>query len=182
MQSIKVAEAPARVRRPLVAAKALAFWGAALVVIALDQATKAVVRSSLARGESWPDEDWLLKIKHITNSGAAFGQLQDQTTFLIVMAFVGLAAIYLYYRNPPFQHWAASVAVGMMLGGAAGNLIDRIRVGRVTDFIKPEHYPAFNVADSSIFLGVCVILLGYLWTERQNAKAATTHEDAPPDG
>lgn len=180
MQSVEAAEAP-RVRRPLVALRPLAFWGAAAVVIALDQATKAIVRSTLARGESWPDEGWLLKIKHVTNSGAAFGILQDQTTFLIIMAVVGLAAIYLYYRNPPFDHWLGAAAVGMMLGGAAGNLIDRVRAGRVTDFIKPEHYPAFNIADSSIFIGVSIVLLGYLWLERRDARPAAS-EDTPADG
>jgi len=180
MQSVEAAEAPPVSRGTSPAGKALAFWGAALTVVALDQATKTAVRTWLDRGESWPDESWPLKLKHVTNSGAAFGQLQDQTTFLIVMACIGVVALYLYYRNPPFQHWLASVAVGLMLGGAAGNLIDRIRAGRVTDFVKPDNFPAFNVADSAINVGVAIILIGYLWFEQR--KREPSNEDAPTDG
>jgi len=141
----------------------LLFWGAAISVIALDQAAKALVRLSLDRGESWPGPDWPLRIRHVTNTGAAFGILQDQTAFLIVTATIGLAAIYLYYRYPPFDHWVGPIAIGMMLGGAAGNLIDRVRVGRVTDFIDVGWFPAFNVADSSISIGIAVILIGYVF-------------------
>ncbi len=173
MQSVETTEAPpSRFSHPL--ARGFLFWGAALIVIALDQGTKAVIRSSLERGESWPGADWLLRIRYVTNTGAAFGILQDQTFFLIGMAFIGLAAIYLYYRYPPFEHGVVPIAIGMMLGGAAGNLIDRIRVGRVTDFIDFRFWPAFNVADSSISIGIVVLLAGYvfLWPGSQ---------DRPPD-
>jgi len=143
--------------------KRLLFWGAALAVIALDQFTKAMVRTALDRGESWPDADWPLRIRYVTNSGAAFGILQDQTTFLIGTALIGLTAIYLYYRYPPFDHWVVPIAIGLMLGGAVGNLIDRIRVERVTDFVDVGWFPAFNVADSSITIAVVVLLLGYVF-------------------
>lgn len=163
------------------------FWGAALGVVALDQATKSVVRATLDRGESWPDPDWPVRIRYVTNTGAAFGILEDQTLFLIVMAFVGLAAIYLYYRYPPFDHPIVPVAIGMLLGGASGNLIDRIRLGEVTDFIDFPSYPAFNVADSSITVGIAIIILGYLLLtpERKSDRPATTHaadENAGADG
>lgn len=178
MQAIEINEAaPPAARRSL---RGFAFWAAALLVVGADQATKGIVRGSLERGESWPDADWPLKIRHITNSGAAFGILQDQTAFLIVMAVIGLGAIYLYYRNPPFEHWLSAVAIGMMLGGALGNLIDRVRMGHVTDFIDPDRYPAFNVADSSIFVGVSVLILGYLWSEQQ--RKPKPDENAPTDG
>jgi signal peptidase II len=165
-------------------AGAAVFWGAALVVIFLDQLTKSIVRASLERGESWPDPDWPVKIRHITNSGAAFGILQEQTAFLIVMATIGLVAIYLYYRNPPFDHWIASAAIGLMLGGALGNLIDRVRLGRVTDFVDFDRYPAFNVADSAIFVGVTILIGGYLWTEsrKNDGTPDRPNEDAPADG
>ena len=172
MHSAETTEAPpSRFGHPL--ARGLLFWGAALVVVALDQATKAIVRSSLDRGESWPDADWLLRIRYVTNTGAAFGILEDQTFFLIIMAFIGLAAIYLYYRYPPFEHGIVPIAIGMMLGGAAGNLIDRIRVGRVTDFVDFRFWPAFNVADSSISIGIVVLLAGYvfLWPGAQDQPA-----------
>ncbi|MEX0681934.1 MAG: signal peptidase II [Dehalococcoidia bacterium] len=154
-----------------------AFWVAAAVVVALDQATKTVVRSTLERGEAWPSEDWPVRIKHVTNTGAAFGILEDQTAFLIVMACIGLAAIYVYYRNPPFNHWTATLGIGMLLGGAAGNLIDRVRVGRVTDFIDFPNFPSFNVADSSINVGVAIIVIGYLLFEMRNEQTPPADED-----
>jgi signal peptidase II len=137
------------------------FWAAAGTVIALDQLTKGLVRALLDRGESWPRADWPVHIRYVTNTGAAFGILRDQTAFLTVMALIGLAAIYLYYRYPPFDHLIAPIAIGMMLGGAIGNLIDRLRLGRVTDFIDLPHYPEFNVADSSISVGIIILIVGY---------------------
>lgn len=157
-----------------------AFWVAAAMVVALDQATKAGIRTWLERGEAWPGEDWPVRIKHVTNSGAAFGILQGETMFLIVMALIGLGAIYLYYRFPPFDHWAATLGIGMMLGGAAGNLIDRVRVGRVTDFVDVGDFPAFNVADASINIGVAIVILGYLWFEARKPEEAQP-EPAVPD-
>jgi signal peptidase II len=188
MQTISQAEAEAPPSPPArrVSGRTLAFWGVALSVVALDQLTKTIVRATLDVGESWPDAGWILRIRNVTNSGAAFSSLQDQTVFLIVMTLVGLAAIYLYYRNPPFDHWISAVAIGMMLGGASGNLIDRIRVGRVTDFISFSHFPTFNVADSSISIGVTTIIIGYLLFGERPAEPeqepAPVHEDAPSDG
>jgi signal peptidase II len=164
MQTLEAAEeatSPPEVIRPRT--RRLLFWGAALSVIFLDQLTKTIVRTGLDRGESWPDADWAIRIRYVTNTGAAFGILQDQTIFLIVMAVIGLGAIYLYYRYPPFDHWVVPIAIGMMLGGAIGNLIDRVRVGRVTDFLDVGFWPAFNVADSSISIAIAILLIGYVF-------------------
>ena len=154
--------------------RGMLFWGMAALIVALDVATKSLVRGGLERGESWPDADWPVRIRYVTNSGAAFGILQDQTIFLVVMAFIGLGAIYLYYRYPPFEHGVVPIAIGMMLGGAAGNLLDRVtHHGRVTDFIDFRFWPAFNVADSSISVGIVVLLAGYLllWPGPQEPAA-----------
>lgn len=154
-----------------------AFWGAAAVVLAADQATKSIIRATMDRGDIWPSDDWPVRIKHVTNSGAAFGILEGQTAFLIVMAFIGLAAIYVYYRYPPFEHWVATLAIGMMLGGAVGNLTDRIARDRVTDFIDFPRFPAFNVADSSITVGVAIIIIGYLLLEARKKAPAPSDAD-----
>ncbi|MFQ5473431.1 MAG: signal peptidase II, partial [Dehalococcoidia bacterium] len=74
-------------------------------MIVLDQATKTLVRSLLERGESWPDAGWDIRIRYVTNTGAAFGIFEGQTLFLTAMALIGLVAIYLYYRFPPFDHF-----------------------------------------------------------------------------
>lgn len=151
------------------------FFGSATAIVALDQLTKALVRTFMERGESWPDPDWILKLRYVTNSGAAFGILQDQTTFLIVMAFIGLIAIYLYYRFPPFDHWIVPLAIGLMLGGALGNLIDRVLHGEVTDFVDPRRFPAFNVADSAINVGIAIVIIGYLLIGQKQ------HSQPPPE-
>jgi signal peptidase II len=134
------------------------FFLIAAAVVALDQSTKAIVRARLDVGEAWPDRDWVLNIVHVTNSGAAFGILEGQTMFLVVTSLIGVAAIVLYYVFPPMEHGLLRVALGLQLGGAAGNLIDRIRLGEVTDFINFDFWPAFNVADSCISIGVVTIL------------------------
>lgn len=177
MQPAEATEPIAR-RVPPAPLKPLLFWGAAFIVLVLDQATKTIVRASLDRGESWPDPDWPVRIRYVTNSGAAFGILEDQTVFLIVMAFIGIAAIYLYYRYPPFDHWVVPIAIGMLLGGAAGNLFDRVRLGEVTDFIDFTRYPAFNVADSSITIGIATIVIGYLLLAPRSNPAGPSHPPA----
>ena len=154
----------------------LAFFLIAAAVITLDQFTKWLVRSNLGLYESWP-RDGTVSIIHVVNSGAAFGILQGQTPFLIVTSLLGLGAILLYYVYPPMDHGIIRVALGMQLGGAIGNLIDRVRLGEVTDFIHVGSFPTFNVADSSITTSIVVVLLFFVF---QEAEAAKQREPAPP--
>jgi signal peptidase II len=152
------------------------FFLVAAAVIALDQATKALVRGGLAVGESWPNDGWLVKITHVTNSGAAFGILQGQGVFLTVTAFVAIAAIVVYYAFPPLEHGFLRLALALQLGGAIGNLLDRLRFGEVTDFIDFPHYPQFNVADSSIVIGLAVIF-GFFVLHEGNLREQTDGDD-----
>jgi signal peptidase II len=137
------------------------FFLIAAAVFALDQLTKALVRNNLQLGESWPSDDWLVRITHVTNSGAAFGILQGQGLFLTVTAVIAIGVIVFYYATPALDHGLLRLALGLQLGGAVGNLVDRVRFGEVTDFFHFPHYPAFNIADSSIVIGM-VILVGFL--------------------
>jgi len=139
----------------------LLFFSTAAAALALDQVSKHVVRATLEQGDSFP-ESWPVRFVHVANTGAAFGILQEQNAFLVVTTVIGVAAILLYYWYPPFEHAIMTVAVGMILGGAIGNLSDRLRLGEVTDFIDFPHYPAFNVADSSIVVGVAVLVILFL--------------------
>ena len=148
----------------------LVFFVIAGLVVALDQLTKYLVRANLALGESVPEEG-PLRITYVTNTGAAFGILLGQTLFLVVTTIFGLAAIVLYYLYPPMEHGVLRVALGLQLGGAFGNLADRVRLGRVTDFIDVGAWPAFNVADSSIVVGVGIIIGFFLLAERQHRRA-----------
>ena len=140
------------------------FFLIAAAVVVLDQLTKYAVRSSLSLGESFP-EDGFFRITYVTNTGAAFGVLKGQSAFLIITTFFGLAAIILYYVYPPLEHGVLRMALGLQLGGAIGNLTDRVRLGRVTDFIDVGPWPSFNVADSSIVVGVAVILAFFVLSE-----------------
>ena len=124
------------------------------------------MRNNLAIGESWPNDDWLVKITHVTNTGAAFGILQGQGVFLTMTAVVAIAAIVFYYAFPPLEHGLLRIALGLQLGGAVGNLLDRVRFGEVTDFFHFPHYPAFNIADSSIVIGLFVIV-GFFILQRE---------------
>jgi signal peptidase II len=131
----------------------------ASVVVAVDQVTKALVRSRLAVGEAWPSSDALLAISHVENSGAAFGILQGAGSWLLAVTVLGVAAVLIYLWRVPPRNSLYLTALAFILGGAVGNLIDRATKGSVTDFIDPTHYPAFNIADSSIVVGVCAIVV-----------------------
>jgi signal peptidase II len=155
----------------------LAFFLIAAAVVALDQFTKELVRDNLRYAEVWDREFGPLRIIHVWNSGAAFGILQGQTPFLIVMSIFGLGAIALYYVYPPMDHGIIRVALGMQLGGAVGNLIDRVRLGHVTDFIDVGDFPTFNVADSCISISITIVL-GFFFLEELKASKARAAEDA----
>ena len=158
--------------------KDAAFFSIALVIIAADQFTKWLVRSNLGLYEAWPSQDSYIRIIHVTNSGAAFGILQGQTPFLLITSTLGLAAIVLYYIFPPMEHGLIRLALGMQLGGAIGNLIDRVRVGEVTDFVDVGGFPTFNVADASISVSIAAVLLFFAMQGDQ--LGASRDEDEPP--
>ncbi len=144
----------------------LLFFALAAGIVAADQFTKWLVRSNLRLGETWPDNsDQFIRIIHVVNSGAAFGILQGQTFFLIITSLLGLGAIILYYVFPPMDHGIIRLALGMQLGGAIGNFIDRVRMGEVTDFIDVGGFPTFNIADASISISITAVLLFFVLQE-----------------
>ena len=134
-----------------------------LLVIAADQLSKIWIRSNLAIGESLP-ETGLFRLIHVPNTGAAFGLFQGQSLPLTIVAIVGIVVLlifvlFIYRRYPFLNDKLGKPALGLILGGTVGNLIDRLRLGYVTDFIDIGIWPAFNIADSAITVGV--ILLAY---------------------
>lgn len=164
----------------------LIFFGIAVSIVILDQFTKWLVRTNLDYGEVWPDDGALLtigsitvRIIHVTNSGAAFGILQGQTTFLIVTSMLGLAAILLYYIYPPMDHGLIKIALGMQLGGAIGNFIDRVRFGEVTDFVDVGSFPTFNVADSAISISIVTVLIFFVTQDLEPRPRAPEASRAP---
>ena len=152
---------------------------AGLIVI-LDQWTKTLVRQSLSLGETWMPVEWLepyVRVVNWHNTGAAFGIFQQGGLIFTILAIVVTIFILYYFPQVPRKDWPLRVAMGMQLGGALGNLTDRLRFGAVTDFISVGKFPVFNVADSSISVGVAVLILGVWISER---KAKKENEEEPP--
>ncbi|MFN8413615.1 MAG: signal peptidase II [Anaerolineales bacterium] len=162
----------------------LTLFGVAGIVIALDQWTKWLVRENLPFQTSWLP-DWLLwlspyaRIVHWYNSGAAFGMFQQGGMVFTILAFIVIGAIIYYYPGVDPADWTLKLAMGLQLGGAAGNLLDRLLVGKVTDFISISVFPVFNIADASISIGVVVLLLGVWYKEWQEKKAKKMNEEIP---
>ena len=139
---------------------------AAILVVAIDQFTKTWIRSSLDIGQSIP-ETGFFRLTHIRNSGAAFGLFQGQSELLTIVALAGIAVLLLYaflaHRRLPFTNSVfIKIALGLILGGTVGNLIDRLRFGYITDFVDVSIWPAFNAADSAIVVGVILFVYSLL--------------------
>jgi signal peptidase II len=139
-----------------------------LAILLLDQGTKALVRERLPLHESVTVIPGFLDFTHVRNTGAAFGflNLSDfayKTPLLITIALVGLVGVALYSASLQRHQLLARVGLALIVGGAAGNLIDRILLGHVVDFVDAYwgtwHFWAFNVADSAISIGVALMLL-----------------------
>lgn len=141
-------------------------------VIAVDQWTKWLVRSHLPVGADWSPWPWLTpyaRILHVYNTGVSFGMFQNLgPLFTVLIACVAAAIIY-YFPRVPASDWTLRLALGLLLGGALGNLIDRVTLGHVTDFIYVGNFAVFNIADACINVGVAVFLLG-LWLQDRNKK------------
>jgi signal peptidase II len=153
----------------------LSFSGA---LILLDQLTKTWVRDNLPYGEQWMPWDWLApyaRILHWRNTGAAFGMFQGGATFFLILGFIVTGLIIYYFPQVPRTDKLFRFALSFQLAGAVGNLIDRVRLGHVTDFISVGNFAVFNVADSAISVGTALLLLGvYLAERKEKALAAQT--------
>ena len=145
---------------------------AAIAVAALgaDQLTKFLIRSNMRIGESWPEEGFL-RLTHGTNTGSAFGLFQDQTLLLTIASVVAIVFVFLFYRTDGGYTWLSWLTFGLILGGASGNLIDRLVAGRVTDFIDVGPWPIFNIADSSIVVGITLLCASMILRRDKPADA-----------
>jgi signal peptidase II len=158
---------------------------AALVLLA-DQVAKHLVATRLEVGQPWNPVSWLapiLSITHVTNTGVAFGLLQGLGNIFVIAHVVAAVAIIVYSHSLPPGQWALRTALGLALGGALGNLIDRVRQGYVVDFIDVNfwpftEFPVFNVADSSIVVGVALLIGLLMWEERQEQLKQQAAEGA----
>jgi signal peptidase II len=125
-------------------------------VVAVDQAVKALVRSQIAVGER-VDVIPGVHLEHVLNSGVAFGFFAGGGWLLVLIGAVALIALLAFFGSH-LTRPLAWLPTGLLIGGAAGNLLDRLRAGAVTDFVKLPHWPAFNVADVAITVGVLALV------------------------
>jgi signal peptidase II len=136
-----------------------------LAAVAADQLTKHIVTGHLALddgihviGPFW--------IHHVQNSGIAFGLFSRATAVVIVLTTIAVAWMLLFFLRSGARHPVLPVALGLVIGGSVSNLLDRVRLGYVTDFIDLRYWPAFNLADSFIVVGVAILLGTLLAAER----------------
>lgn len=154
----------------------LAFGGLAATIVILDQLTKAWLISFLAPGESVRVVDDLLRLVHAQNTGGLFGLLRGQAVPFALISLVVVALIVAYHgrsgRNPYL-----SITLGLLLGGALGNLLDRVRLGYVVDFVDAGigtlRWYTFNVADAAISFSILLLLAASIWP--QVARRATVN-------
>lgn len=152
------------------------------LIIALDQWTKYLVRSSLDYGEVWAPWEWLApyaRLVHWNNTGAAFGMFPAAGSLIAVISVLVVVAILYYFPQVPSEQWLVRLALVLQFGGAIGNLVDRATYGPVTDFISVGSFPVFNVADSCISVGVA-LLVAALWVEERKQRGGAASTAAAP--
>ena len=147
----------------------------AALALALDQLTKFVVRQTLEWHYSWPAYGFF-RFTHVQNTGSAFGLFQGNNIPLLIVSLVGVAVLAYIYRTQERPGLLMRISIALMMGGALGNLVDRIWQGHVTDFIDIGPWPVFNLADSSIVVGLAIMA----WVLVMNRDQAPAVEpDAP---
>ena len=157
-------------------------WGALSLVVAAalaaDQATKQLVSSQLALG----DEVGLpgpFSIHHVQNSGIAFGFFSSATSVVIVLTAIAIGWMAWFFARSGARHPVLPVALGLVMGGSIANLLDRIRLGHVTDFLDVRWWPAFNLADTFIVVGVLILLATLVAADREPRRSRRVPPDAP---
>lgn len=151
----------------------------AFVVILLDQVSKRYIEANVVYNTSWMPLDWLapfFQITHIGNTGIAFGLFSGGSMIFALVAFFVTGAILYFAYTLPSGYMAMRIILGVILGGAIGNLIDRLRQGYVTDFLDFGPWPVFNVADMAVVFGAIALAILMFYEEHQ-LKAAEKEEE-----
>jgi signal peptidase II len=154
------------------------------VIVVLDQLTKSWIRQNLLIGEVYRPDLWISNYARIVNwknTGAAFGMFQSLGGVFTVLSFIVGGVILYYFPQISREDWLIRLSMAMLLGGAIGNLIDRLTQGYVTDFISVGNFPVFNVADSSISVGVAVLFIG-MWVQERRKKSGPDPAVQEPPG
>ena len=142
--------------------KNILIFSAALFIVFLDQLTKFLVKQNFKLNESMPIIKNIFHLTYVTNSGSAFGLFKGMNVFFMIFAIIVIIAIYKYLNKIKNNEKILQIAVGLLLGGTIGNLIDRISYGAVIDFIDFRIWPVFNVADSAVTISITLLIV-LLW-------------------
>jgi signal peptidase II len=151
----------------------LALLAVAFAAILADQITKAIVASQLELGES-AHVFGPLAIRHVSNPGIAFGLFSSWATAVTILTACAIGWMVFYFARSGARHPVFPVALGLLIGGSLANLIDRVRLGHVTDFLDLRFWPAFNLADTFIVFGVGILLAALVSAEREPRVRRTT--------
>ena len=143
----------------------------ATLIFVIDQFSKFLVRDLLLYRESFPATGFF-RFTHTFNTGSAFGIFRDQNTPLILVSFIGIAILIWIYHSQRFPTGLLRLSLGLQIGGAVGNLLDRLRLGHVTDFMDVGDWPVFNVADASIITGLVILAWVFLVVDPSASKAS----------
>jgi signal peptidase II len=158
------------------------FLGLAATVVVLDQLSKAWLRSILDPDERLEIIGDLVRFIHAQNSGALFGLFRDQA-YLFALVSIGVVALIVWYHRSSGRNTWLSVALGLLLGGALGNMIDRFRFGYVTDWVDVGlgdlRFYTFNVADAAISCAILLLILLALWPSKPTPTETTTDAPSP---
>lgn len=150
----------------------LALGTVATAAVVADQLTKAVVAGALALGDGahllGP-----LSIRHVRNSGIAFGLFSSATSIVILLTGAAVVAMLVFFARSGRRHPLLPVALGLVLGGSLANLVDRVRLGYVTDYLDLEYWPAFNLADTFIVVGVGLLFLSFVAADRSSPRVGS---------
>lgn len=138
-----------------------------------DQLTKALVTGKLELGDAI-DVAGPFTIHHVRNTGIAFGLFADSTSVVIGLTAGAIGALVVFFARSGRRHPLLPVAVGLVLGGSVSNLVDRLRLGYVTDFLDLDYWPAFNLADTFIVVGVGLLFLSFVAADRSSAAVGTS--------
>ena len=143
----------------------------AILIFVIDQFSKFLVRDLLLYRESFPATGFF-RFTHTINTGSAFGIFRDQNTPLILVSFVGIAILIWIYQSQRVPTGLLRLSLGLQIGGAVGNLLDRLRLGHVTDFVDVGDWPIFNVADASIITGLVILAWIFLVADHDGSKVS----------
>jgi signal peptidase II len=160
----------------------VAQWVALLVVagtaVIADQLTKSIVTTRLPIGDAVASLG-PFSIHHVQNTGIAFGLFAHSTTAVIVLTAAAVTAMLVFFARQAQRHPLLPVALGLVIGGSVSNLVDRVRLGHVTDFLDFLYWPAFNLADTFIVVGVALLFVSFVASDRTSPRLGTAPLSRP---